>query len=84
MSIRRFGSSVVIHIWNYYTGELRFSGGLPVTHDDSRIHGFGMKSIQLIVERLGGVLNVRAEGQVFNLDVMLPLPEEQEEIKEPV
>ena len=43
-----------------------------------------MKSIQLIVERLGGVLNVRAEGQVFNLDVMLPLPEEQEEIKEPV
>lgn len=84
VSIRRFGSSVVIHIWNYYTGELRFSGGLPVTHDDSRIHGFGMKSIQLIVERLGGVLNVRAEGQVFNLDVMLPLPEEQEEIKEPV
>lgn len=78
VSIRRFGGSVVIHIWNYYTGELRFSGGLPVTHDDSRIHGFGMKSIRLIVERLGGVLNVRAEGQVFNLDVMLPLPEEGE------
>lgn len=78
VSIRRFGSSVVIHIWNYYTGELQFADGLPVTRDDSRIHGFGMKSIRLIVERLGGVLNVRAEGQVFNLDVMLPLKEPEQ------
>lgn len=75
VSIRRFGGSVVVHIWNYYTGALKFADGLPVTRDDSRIHGFGMKSIQLIVDQLGGVLNVHAEGQVFNLDVMLPLKE---------
>lgn len=74
MSIRRFGSSVVIHIWNYYTGELKFADGLPVAHDDSGVHGYGMKSIRMIVEKLGGVLSVRAEGQVFSLDVMLPLP----------
>ena len=36
-----------------------------------------MKSIRLIVERLGGVLNVHTEGQVFHLDVMLPLKEAQ-------
>lgn len=74
LSIRRFGSSVVIHMWNYYTGELEFADGLPVTHDDTRIHGYGMKSIRMIVERLGGVLSVRAEDQVFSLNVMLPLP----------
>lgn len=74
MSIRRFGSSVVIHIWNYYTGELKFADGLPVAQDDSGVHGYGMKSIRMIVEKLGGVLSVRAQGQVFSLDVMLPLP----------
>lgn len=75
ISIRRFGDSVIVHIWNYYTGELEFADGLPVTRGDSRIHGFGMKSIRLMVEQLGGVLNVRADGQIFNLDVMLPLKE---------
>lgn len=78
VSIRRFGSSAVIHIWNYYAGDVELVDGLPVTHDDSRIHGFGMKSIGLIVERLGGVFSVRADGQVFNLDVMLPLREQEE------
>lgn len=75
VSIRQFGGSVIVHIWNYYTGELKFVDGLPVSRDGSKIHGFGMKSIRLIVEQLGGVLSVRAEGQVFNLDVMLPLKE---------
>lgn len=74
MGIRCFGSSVVIHIWNYYTGELEFVDGLPMTRDDSRVHGFGMKSMRLMTERLGGVLSVKTEGQVFSLDVMLPLP----------
>lgn len=75
VSIRRFGNSVVIHIWNYYTGKLDLVDGLPITHGSDQMHGFGMKSIQLIVERLGGALSVRAEGEVFNLDVMLPLRE---------
>lgn len=73
VSVRCFGSSVIIHIWNYYTGKLKFVDGLPVTRDDSRIHGFGMKSMRLIAERFGGVLSAKAEGQVFSLDVMLPL-----------
>ena len=73
VSIRRFGDSVIIHIWNYYTGELDFVDGLPATKNDRQIHGFGMKSIQFIVERFHGVLNVYAKNQVFHLDVLLPL-----------
>jgi len=73
VSIRRFGNAVVIHMWNYYTGKLDFADGLPVTKNDRQIHGFGMKSIGFIVDRFGGVLNVRAENGVFNLDILLPL-----------
>ncbi len=73
VSIRRFGCSVIIHIWNYYTGELAFADGLPITKNDRQIHGFGMKSIGSIVERFGGVLSVRAENGVFHLDILLPL-----------
>lgn len=75
VSVRRFGSSVVIHIWNYYVGTLDFVDGLPVTRRDRQIHGFGLKSMGMIVERFGGVLNVRAENGVFNLDILLPLEE---------
>lgn len=73
VSIRPFGDSVLIHFWNYYTGELVFADGLPVTKHDRRIHGYGMKSILLVVEQFGGVFNVQADGQVFSLDIMLPL-----------
>ena len=73
VSIRRFGDSVVIHMWNYYTGELDFVDGLPVTKNDRQIHGFGMKSMELIVERFNGDLNVHAENDVFHLDILLPL-----------
>lgn len=75
VGIRRFGSSVVIHIWNYYTGTLDFVDGLPVTKRDRQIHGFGLKSIGIIVDRFGGVFNVRTENGVFNLDILLPLEE---------
>lgn len=73
ISIRRFGCSAVINIWNYYTGELDFADGLPVTKNDSQIHGFGLKSIRLVTDKLGGVLNVRAEKGVFHLDILLPM-----------
>lgn len=79
VSIRQFGNSVIIHIWNYYTGKLDLVDGLPATRGDSQIHGFGMKSIRLIVERFGGALSVRAEDEVFNLDVMLPLKEAEQD-----
>lgn len=75
VSIRRFGSSVVIHIWNYYTGELTFVDGLPMTKRDRQIHGFGMKSIRMIVDQFDGALNIHADNEVFNLDIMLPLAE---------
>ena len=75
ISIRSFGDSASIHIWNYFASPIIFSSGLPVTNKEGESHGFGMKSMQRIVDEFGGVMNAHTEGEVFNLDIMLPMPE---------
>ena len=76
ISIRAFGDSASIHIWNYFSGPITFNSGLPVTNKGGEAHGFGMKSMQRIVDEFGGVMHAHTEGEIFNLDIMLPVPQE--------
>ncbi len=76
ISIRAFGDTASIHIWNYFKGPITFSSGLPVTSKDEESHGFGMKSMQRIVDEFDGVMHAHTEGEIFNLDIMLPVPQE--------
>jgi len=57
ISIRAFGDSASIHIWNYFSGPITFNSGLPVTNKGGEAHGFGMKSMQRIVDEFDGVDN---------------------------
>ena len=75
ISIRAFGDSASIHIWNYFSGPITFNSGLPVTNKGGEAHGFGMKSMQRIVDEFDGVMHAHTEGEIFNLDIMLPVPE---------
>ena len=64
---------VFFQVENYYQGELRFDGPLPRTSKpDLDRHGFGLKSIQGIAEKYGGLLTVQAEDHIFLLRVTLP------------
>ena len=74
ISIRAFGDSASIHIWNYFSGPITFNSGLPVTNKGGEAHGFGMKSMQRIVDEFDGVMHAHTEGEIFNLDIMLPVP----------
>jgi sensor histidine kinase regulating citrate/malate metabolism len=67
---------VIIHIENYFDGELQFKDFLPVTQRDTRFHGYGMKSVERIVLKYGGELSVLSENNTFNLDIVIPIPEE--------
>lgn len=63
-----------IHIENYYEGVLVFENGLPVTtKSDKRYHGFGMRSIKMIVEKYLGNMTLSHENQNFNLNILFPL-----------
>lgn len=67
---------VFINAENYYSGQLRFERGLPqTTKADKQYHGFGMRSIQLLTEKYGGDLQIRAEDGIYTLSIMLPIRE---------
>ncbi len=74
--VRRTGDMVSIHVENYFDGRVDFGGdGLPHTRKaDEANHGFGTRSMKAIVEAAGGSLTCRAEGDVFHLDALIPIP----------
>ena len=59
---------------NYFGGELEFENGLPLTtkHDRDH-HGFGMKSIRMIVDKYGGEMQIEARDGVFSLNILIPI-----------
>lgn len=64
-----------IHIENYYTGPLHFTAGLPdTTKPDSAVHGFGLKSVRLIIEKYSGNLSIHHTDEIFYVNILIPIP----------
>lgn len=71
----RQGNMVSVCVENLYDGSVTFEDGLPQTSKaDKRYHGFGMKSIRMIVEKYQGALDVQARDGTFALSILLPVP----------
>ena len=71
----RQGNMVSVFVENLYDGSVTFENGLPQTSKaDKRYHGFGMKSIRMIVEKYQGALDVQARDGAFVLSILLPVP----------
>ena len=74
--VREAAGMASIHIENYYSGEVEFVDGTPKSSKgDDLNHGFGTKSMRNIVERYGGTLDVSTKGDVYYLNVIIPIPE---------
>lgn len=74
VTIRAEGELLSINSHNYYSGDVRMEHGLPVTSkEDKNYHGFGVKSMVMIVEKYGGTISFDARDQIFNLNILLPL-----------
>ena len=75
--VKRVGGMVSVHVENYFDGQVEFSGeGLPRTRKDDPVsHGFGVRSMRMIVEGRDGSLTCRAVDDVFHLDALVPVPE---------
>lgn len=66
-----------IRVENYYEGELKFAEGLPVTTKIGEGHGYGVKSMRYIAEKHGGALRAIAEEDVFRLEILLPVLDDE-------
>ena len=73
-SVRAERALLSINSHNYYGGEVRMERGLPVSNRaETGYHGFGVKSMALIVEKYGGTISFHAKDQVFNVNILFPL-----------
>ena len=78
--VRRLGDMASIHIENYFDGKVRFSDGLPVTSKiDAANHGYGTRSMRQTVEKYDGTITMSARGQLFQVNIMIPVPDDDTE-----
>ena len=73
--IRNVYSFITITIENYYKGEIELnSDGLPITTKDNKdYHGFGMKSIKLLVDKYNGDLKITTKKNIFTLSILFSI-----------
>ena len=68
--------AVAVKAMNYYQGEIEIkNGSIETTKEDKTNHGFGIKSIKMIVSKYGGKLAFSTQNGVFTLLASFPLSE---------
>ena len=75
LSVAKEQQFVLIHQENFVQALPRMVDGLPqTTKADTENHGFGIRSMQMIAERYNGHFMIHIDKNVFQLDIMLPIP----------
>ena len=76
LTIRREGDLISINSHNYYNGDLKIEDGLPATtKEDKTIHGYGVKSMEVIVDSYDGTISFQAKDHIFNVNILIPVQE---------
>lgn len=64
-----------INIENYCDKEIEFRDGLPVTHGDTKYHGYGTRSLDFIVKKYGGHMRMSLKDNMFFVGIVIPVKE---------
>ena len=74
LNLKNINGFLLIRIENYFDDDLKLKNGLPITtKEDNSIHGFGMKSIERIVNSYSGGMKILTENNRFILSLTFPL-----------
>ena len=73
--VKNVNSFISIEVQNYYAGELKLDeNGIPITTKaDKNYHGYGFKSVCMIIEKYGGDINVTVDNEIFALSILFPV-----------
>lgn len=73
LTIRRMGDLTTVILQNYTSDKLTFVDGLPLTTKaDKANHGFGVKSIHMLVAKYEGEMRFSQEDDIVTLTILLP------------
>lgn len=74
VNVHREKGFVIVCTENSYTGELEWKDGhLSTSKADKASHGFGMLSIEHIVNKYKGKFSINPEGHVFRISIVFPV-----------
>ena len=80
LDIHTVNGYVCVEITNYCTQKIEFSNGFPVTSKgDKKYHGFGVKSMEYVVEKYGGNMVIHYQNDTFLVKIIFPLPQGNKE-----
>lgn len=76
LKIKEIGEIISVSISNTYSGEIKFDEqGFPLTSKgDTDYHGFGVRSIQYVVDKYHGDLSIMTKNNLFYLNIIIPKP----------
>lgn len=70
-------SFLIVKVVNFFDGKLqKKEGGLETRKENKSEHGFGIKSMEMIMKESGGSLAISDEGDVFTLTLLFQLPQQ--------
>ena len=73
---RRTGGMLTLNVTNYFDGNVTMVDGLPqTTAADPTGHGLGSRSMRDVAEKYGGSVTFSSDGDVFHVNVLVPIPE---------
>ena len=73
VTVYRENRFLLIRVENYCEEQIPLHDGLPKTRkNDSRYHGYGLKSIRRTAEKYGGSMTLSQEDDWFTLTVLIP------------
>lgn len=74
LTVRRQGDMALVHVENYFGGQVRIVNGRPVG-GGSHSYGLGSRAVSQIAASYGGSATFSLADDTFRVDVLLPLPQ---------
>ena len=73
-TVEQVGDMLLVAAENYFAGSLIVRAGQLMTSKENQAdHGYGMKSIQMLVKKYGGDMSVEVRDGIFALKLLFPL-----------
>lgn len=80
LRVKMIGGMLVVSTSNYYQEDVVVEDGvIQTTKADKKYHGFGIKSIQYVCEKYGGDVNIKAENNIFTINLLFFAKQEEKQ-----